>query len=180
MAAAGLPLLKLSTLLVKTIAKPIASRLKSASVRRPYLRRFYEGIGNGVHNMFARMNVVASGHRFVGVKPLPPDVALSDGISTMSEAFIVSFSAAVIIIDFSRSAASNAVKAEKAASEKRIEKELLEERFRGIEAKLIAMEKAAATAVVVPDPDTTAKSPKGSGTGWFRYLSVIYSYGIWG
>ena len=133
---AALPLLKLSTLLVKTIAKPLASQLKSASATRPRLANFCASIGNSVHYIYSRANVIAAGHKFVGVKPLPAEQAVSDGISTLSEALVLGFSAGAVIIDALRSANSNALKAEKAAEEKRIAAEELEKRFLDLERKV--------------------------------------------
>jgi hypothetical protein len=135
--------LKLSTIAVKAIAKPLASRLKIEAAVRPRLREVCESIGNGVHYFYSRINVMATGHKFIGVKPLAPETALADGISTLSESLVLGFSAAVIIVDFQRSAASNEAKAAKAAAEKRAEFERLESRFLALEARTLAMERRA-------------------------------------
>jgi len=141
--AAALPLLKLSTLAVKAIAKPLASRLKVEAAIRPRLREMCESLGNGVHYLYSRINVMASGHKFIGVKPLSPDQALADGISTLSESLVLGFSAVVIVVDYQRSAASNEAKAIKAAAEKQAEFERLESRFLALEARTLAMEQRA-------------------------------------
>jgi len=141
--AAALPLLKLSTLAVKAIAKPLASRLKIEASVRPRLREACESLGNGVHYLYSRINVMASGHKFIGVKPLAPEQALADGISTLSESLVLGFSAVVIIVDYQRSAASNEAKAIKAAAEKQAEFERLESRFLALEARTLAMEQRA-------------------------------------
>jgi hypothetical protein len=166
MAAAGLPLLKLSALLVKTIAKPLASRLKVEAASRPALREFCEKIGNKVHYIYSRMNVVASGYKFVGVKPLAPEVALNDGISTLSETLVVGFSAFVVIVDYSRSATSNAEKAEKAAEDKRRTQEELEARFRALEDRATAMEQRAERRWFQREKERTDEAAKAS-SSWF-------------
>jgi optic atrophy 3 protein len=134
--AAALPLLKLSTLFVKTISKPLASRLKVEASKREGLRKFCQSIGDGVHYIYARGNVIASGYKFVGVKPLPEEQAISDGISTLSETVIVGFSAFVIIIDAMRTSKKNAAKEEKLKEKEWREREALEERFRTLEAQI--------------------------------------------
>ncbi len=170
--ATALPLLKLSTLAVKAIAKPLAARMKVEASYRPKFKSLCEKIGEGVHYMYSRMNVVASGHKFVGVKPLSAEQALSDGISTLSETFVVAFSAMVIIVDYSRSNTSNALKAAKAADEKKAEKDALEARFNALELRLEALEKklenkwflSGADNKKEDDKDNSAKRPNG---GWW-------------
>ena len=105
MAAAGLPLLKLSTLLVKAIAKPLASGIKNEAKKYPTIDYVCVSAGNWVHYCYARINVAAMGYKFVGVKPLPHDQALSDGVSFLAEAFVIGFSAAVVVIDYRHDAA---------------------------------------------------------------------------
>jgi len=133
MAAAGLPLLKLGTLFVKTISKPLASRLKIEAQKRPLLGRMCQGVGDGIHYMYSRGNVVASGYKFVGVKPLPVQEAVSDGAGVIAEGLVVGFSVFAVVVESLRSAKSNAQKAEKAAEEKRREAEALEARFLKLE-----------------------------------------------
>ena len=55
---AGLPLLKLSGLLVKTIAKPVATRLKIESVKHPNFQRVCKSIGQLAHQIASRVNVL--------------------------------------------------------------------------------------------------------------------------
>lgn len=133
MAAAGLPLLKLSTLFVKTISKPLASRLKVEAKNRPLLGRLCQGVGDGWHYMNSRGNVVASGYKFVGVKPLPVLEAVNDGAGILAEGLVVGFSVFAVVVESRRSANSNAMKAEKAAEEKRRDAQALEERFLKLE-----------------------------------------------
>ena len=70
MAAAGLPLLKLSTLLVKTIAKPLGRYMKNESKYYPLLDRSFSGLANAVHYTNVRVNVLASGYKFISLRPL--------------------------------------------------------------------------------------------------------------
>lgn len=64
--AAGLPLLKLAGLLVKTLSKPVATRLKVEAAKRPHVSQVIGQLGQVLHQMSSRFNVFASGYRFVG------------------------------------------------------------------------------------------------------------------
>ncbi len=55
---AGLPLLKLAGLLVKTIAKPVATRLKIESVKHPNFQRYCKNMGQFAHQIGSRVNVL--------------------------------------------------------------------------------------------------------------------------
>ena len=113
MAAAGLPLLKLSTLLVKTIAKPLGGYMKSKARIWPTLDTTMCWVGNSYHYANVRLNVLASGHRFISCKPLPHDIALKDGVSIFSEGLVLGFSAFVIVTETARSTAKATAKAQK-------------------------------------------------------------------
>ena len=123
MAAAGLPLLKLSTLLVKTIAKPLGRYMKNEAKYRPMLDRSFCSLANAIHYANVRVNVLASGYKFISLRPLPHDRALAEGVAIFSEGLVLGFSGLVIVVEFNRSAKKSAASAAKAA-----EKELAHER----------------------------------------------------
>ena len=54
---AGLPLLKLAGLLVKTIAKPVATRLKIESFKHPNFQTACKKMGQFAHQVASRVNV---------------------------------------------------------------------------------------------------------------------------
>ena len=113
---AGLPLLKLSSLLLKTITKPLSSRLKFESQRRPKFQSACASVGQASHYASTRINVFASGYKFIGVKPLPPNDAVDVGISYLSDFIVMSIGAAIIIVEYRRGEEKNRIKAEKAAA----------------------------------------------------------------
>jgi hypothetical protein len=86
---------------IKTIAKPITSYMKKEAPKRPRFSKLCVGIGQGVHSMFSRLNVLASGYKFVGVKPLPVDEALVKGVEYLSEFMVISASTTIIMIEVS-------------------------------------------------------------------------------
>ena len=142
MAAAGLPLLKLSTLLVKTIAKPLGGYMKSKARKWPTLDTTMCWVGNSYHYANVRMNVLASGHKFISCKSLPHDTALKDGVGIFSEGLVLGFSAFVIITETARSTAkANAKALAEEALRKAHEKEQDRER-RDLEQRLTRLEHA--------------------------------------
>ena len=71
--AQAIPFLKLAGLLVKTLAKPIAQRIKIEASRHPRFSVYCTSLGQAVHHISSRINILASGYKFFGVKPLPPE-----------------------------------------------------------------------------------------------------------
>lgn len=95
---AGLPVLKLAGLLVKTISKPFTSRLKVEAQKRERVGNFVASVGQSIHYVTTRINVFATGYKFIGVKPLPRDDALSEGVTFLSESFLLIIAGSIIII----------------------------------------------------------------------------------
>ncbi len=82
----------------------------------------------------------ASGYRFIGVKPLEDDAALTKGINFLSESFVFLVAGSIIIIEYNKSEEKSALAKEAAKEEKQKIKEALEERFKEIDDKIIAVE----------------------------------------
>jgi hypothetical protein len=134
--AAGLPLLKLSALLVKTISKPVGMFFKAQAQKEPRVAKLFMDVGQRMHYVQSRINVVASGYKFVGVKPLPNDQALNDGAGTMSELLVLSLSATIVIYEYQKSAIKDRDKANALNAEKQTQRFLTEQRFKDIESRL--------------------------------------------
>ena len=79
---------------------------------------------------------MTSGYKFVGVKPLADDVALSDGIAYVSEFTLFSIAGGIIVIEYVRGEKKNAEKSAKAAEKEEMMRRNIEERFTAIESKL--------------------------------------------
>ena len=139
-AMAGLPLIKLSALLVKTISKPVAAFMKAQAQKEKRLAEFFCLIGQSMHYVQSRINVIASGYKFVGVKPLPGDQALNDGVGTFSEILVLSISATLVIYEYDRGVKKDIVKNDKLSAEKAHQRYLTEARFQGIENRLHRIE----------------------------------------
>lgn len=133
---APLPLLKLAGLLVKTIAKPVATRLKVEARKHPTFSRICIKVGELSHQVTSRMNVIASGYKILGVNPLPEEEALSRGVNFLSESFVFTVAGTIIIVEYSRSETKNALKAQKAAEEESRFRQYLDDKFAALSADL--------------------------------------------
>lgn len=85
MAPFALPLIKLSALFLKQVSKPVASRLKVEAQKSRRMHSVLCRLGEFSNQTQARVNVYAAGYRFVGMKPLPVEEALTTGITFVSE-----------------------------------------------------------------------------------------------
>lgn len=133
---AGLPLLKLSGLLVKTVAKPVAARMKIEATKHPNFLKWVLFTGQSAHAISSRLTVMASGYKFMNVKPLPQEEALSKGINFLSEAFVFCIAGGIITFEYTRAEINNREKAVKAAEKEAGEKRLLDEKFAEIDHRL--------------------------------------------
>ena len=137
---AGLPLLKLSSLLIKTISKPLGTRLKFEASRFPTFYKASVSVGQTSHYLSSRINVFASGYKFLGVKPLPADEAMEMGVSYLADGIVIFLGATIIVIEYTRGEIKNKLKAEKAAIAEAEFKSSLDERFTNIERKIQEIE----------------------------------------
>ena len=169
--AAGLPLLKLSALLVKTISKPVGMFFKAQAQKHAKLSLIFEGVGQKMHYVQSRINVFASGYKFVGVKPLPAEQALNDGVGTMSEMLVMSISATIVIYEYQKSVIKDRDKANALNAEKQTQRFLTEQRFKDIEQRLMHMEallEKQAAAAAPNRTDSAASSNSRGLLGWGR------------
>ena len=109
---------------------------KAQSQKEPRLAKFFMDVGQRMHYVQSRINVIASGYKFVGVKPLPNDQALNDGAGTISELLVLSLSATIVIYEYQKSAIKDRDKANALNAEKQAQRFLTEHRFKDIESRL--------------------------------------------
>ena len=135
-AVAGLPFIKLGSLLLKQLAKPLSARLKIEAARSPRLSSFLQKTGQLMHSISSRITVFASGFKFLGVKPLPEDEALKAGIEFCSESFLVITGASIIIYEYDKAERKNQIKTQKLLEKEAEDRKLLDQRFQNIELEL--------------------------------------------
>lgn len=90
---------KLATLLVKMVAKPVASGIKSRAKRHPRLSTISEKIGNFWYIFTQTAQLRLKGHKVKKIKPLSGEEALISGADFLGESFVYSVSASIVIVE---------------------------------------------------------------------------------
>lgn len=159
---AALPVLKLAGLLVKQIAKPLAARMKIESAKHPKgrLAELCVSTGQAAHQLGSRLNVLASGYSFIGVKPLPRDDALSKGINFWSETVVFICAGTIITIEYQRGEKKNQEKAQLAAAKEAKQQQELQDRFQEVNNLIKELKERIDDMEEVLDPKTLAKIQK--------------------
>lgn len=137
-------LIKLGSLLVKTLSKPIAKGLKGRLTNHPVMTERCIKVGQMSHQFWSWITIRASGHVGLRVKALDDATALNTGAETISEIFIFSVAGICIVSEMAR---SDWVKTRDAEAKKRKEKEKekeLSDALNGIRMKLDEIEAAQA------------------------------------
>ncbi|KAL3377194.1 hypothetical protein AABB24_003544 [Solanum stoloniferum] len=86
-----LPLLKLGTLALKTLSKPIGSRLKQQAGLHPKFRNFIVSMAQANHRITTTMQRRLYGHATnVEIRPLDEEKAVQAAVDLLGEAFVFS------------------------------------------------------------------------------------------
>lgn len=106
-----LPLLKLGTLALKTISKPIAARLKAEAGLHPRFRQSIINIAQANHRFTTTIQRRIYGHATdVEIRPLNEEKAVQAAVDLIGELFVFSVAGAAVIFEVQRSARSEARK----------------------------------------------------------------------
>ncbi|XP_073017694.1 uncharacterized protein [Primulina eburnea] len=108
-----LPLLKLGTLALKTLSKPIAARLKKEAGLHPKFRNFIVSIAQANHRMTTTMQRRIYGHATdVEIRPLNEEKAVQAAVDLLGEFFVFSVAVAALYFEVQRNSRSEAKKEE--------------------------------------------------------------------
>ncbi|XP_068658001.1 uncharacterized protein [Aristolochia californica] len=108
-----LPVVKLGTLALKTLSKPIANRLKQQAGRHPSFRQFIINLAQANHRFTTNLQRHLYGHSTdVEIRPLNEEKAVQAPADLIGEVFIFSVGGAAVIFEVQRSARSEARKEE--------------------------------------------------------------------
>ncbi|KAL1661681.1 optic atrophy 3 protein-domain-containing protein [Schizophyllum commune] len=91
---------KIGTLLIRTLAKPIANQIKAQVKQHPSFRRICVGLAQRMHRteMRLRTNILgASRESSVPVRPLSETRAIENGANAIAEGFLFAVAAALIL-----------------------------------------------------------------------------------
>ncbi|KAI3913127.1 hypothetical protein MKW98_007143 [Papaver atlanticum] len=108
-----LSVVKLGSLVLRTICKPIASRLKVAAGKHPRFRRYIINVAQTNHRFTTTVQRQIYGHATdVAIRPLNEEKAVQAAADLLGELFVVSVSGTAIIFEVQRNARSEARKEE--------------------------------------------------------------------
>ncbi|KAK1412299.1 hypothetical protein QVD17_33436 [Tagetes erecta] len=108
-----LPLLKLGTLALKTLSKPIAKKLKQQAAIHPKFRTSIIAFAQANHRLTTNIQRRIYGHATdVEIRPLDEEKAVQAAGDLISEVFVFSVAGLALIFEVQRSARSEAKKEE--------------------------------------------------------------------
>eukprot|EP00898_Chlorokybus_atmophyticus_P000199 jgi/Chlat1/117/Chrsp1S03217 len=102
---AVLPLAKLGTLVIRTLSKPLAQRVKKEAVNRPGFRKVIVGFAQAYH----RINVRLARQLYGGqeaqeqIRPLNEERAIQNAADFIGETVIFSIASGVVLFEYNRS-----------------------------------------------------------------------------
>ncbi|XP_058095766.1 OPA3-like protein [Magnolia sinica] len=108
-----LPVVKLGSLVLKTLSKPIASRLKQQAGHQPRFRQLIINLAQANHRFTTTMQRRIYGHATnVEIRPLDAEKAVQAATDLIGELFVFSVAGVLVIFEVQRSARSEARKEE--------------------------------------------------------------------
>mmetsp|Transcript_32807 Transcript_32807/g.50192 ORF Transcript_32807/g.50192 Transcript_32807/m.50192 type:complete len:199 (+) Transcript_32807:27-623(+) len=139
--AAALPITKLASLLVKTLAKPLAKRIKTDFSRHPLTSRVLISVGQTSHSITSRLTIWSAGYRVRSITPLEADKAKSVGADILGEGIVLTITAWTVVFEYDRSSRKSKEKEAKQIKKAQEEREALQEKLHAIDTRLKALEK---------------------------------------
>ncbi|PKA48735.1 hypothetical protein AXF42_Ash018677 [Apostasia shenzhenica] len=114
----ALPFVKLGTLALRTLSKPIASKLKQQAGVHPRFREFIINLAQNNHRFTTTIQRRIYGHSTdVAIRPLDEEKAVQAAGDLIGEVFVFSVAGAAIIFEVQRSSRSEAKKEERRRQE---------------------------------------------------------------
>ncbi|OAY33978.1 OPA3-like protein [Manihot esculenta] len=129
-----LPVVKLGTLALKTICKPIANRLKKEAGLHPRFRQLIINIAQANHRFTTTVQRHIYGHATnVAIRPLDEEKAVQAAADLIGELFVFTVAAAAVTFEVQRSSRAEARKEEMRIQELQEMKQKDEELAREVE-----------------------------------------------
>ncbi|CAH8298601.1 unnamed protein product [Eruca vesicaria subsp. sativa] len=142
-----LPLMKLGTLLVKTVSKPLASQLKHQAKVHPQFRQFIINFAQRNHRITTQMQRRIYGHATdVEIRPLDEEKAVQAAVDLIGELFIFMVGGGVVVFEVQRSSRSETRKEEarkQELEEFRRKDEEMEKKMADLQSRLAEVEQLA-------------------------------------
>mmetsp|Transcript_4298 Transcript_4298/g.8229 ORF Transcript_4298/g.8229 Transcript_4298/m.8229 type:complete len:172 (-) Transcript_4298:136-651(-) len=133
-----LPIIKLGSLLIKTLAKPMSKTVKTAFKKHELSKDMLVSIGQFTHKMTTRMTIWSAGYKVRSIQPLEKEAALAAGADFVGEAFIFVVGGAVVVWEYDKSKEKERAKEEENKTRERRQ----EERLDDLQKRMAVLEKS--------------------------------------
>lgn len=140
---AALPVAKLASLLVKTLAKPMSKRVKTSFIKSEIGKSVLISIGQLTHSLTTRMTIWSAGFKVRSIQPLENEAALVQGSEFIGEAFIFTVAGGIVVYEYNKSKEKETAKEEKLAADMMKQEEklnTLQEKFDAISKQLTSLD----------------------------------------
>mmetsp|Transcript_6577 Transcript_6577/g.9612 ORF Transcript_6577/g.9612 Transcript_6577/m.9612 type:complete len:165 (+) Transcript_6577:84-578(+) len=98
-----LPIAKLGSLFIKTLAKPMAKRVKHTFKQSQLTQNILISVGQTSHVITTRMTIWSAGYKVRSIQALDNEKALSQGADFIGEAFIFGVGGGIVIWEYNKS-----------------------------------------------------------------------------
>eukprot|EP01083_Nonionella_stella_P084836 234907_1 len=98
-----LPIAKLGSLFIKTLAKPMAKRVKHTFKQSQLTQNILILVGQTSHVITTRMTIWSAGYKVRSIQALDKEKALSQGADFIGEAFIFGVGGGIVIWEYNKS-----------------------------------------------------------------------------
>ncbi|CAM9440502.1 unnamed protein product [Scytosiphon promiscuus] len=136
----AIPVMKLFTMTIKTLAKPMSKRMKTEAQKHPRFRGVLNNMGQATHIISTRVSIRMAGHTTTKIKPLEEDKAIADGGDLLAEGFIYGLGAFLMVFEYMSSAQEKEEKEAKAKLKKENEKQELAQALEDLNQRLARLE----------------------------------------
>lgn len=143
MAPAAVPLAKLASLLIKTLAKPVSKQVRRQFVKQPITRSALVWLGQTTHAMTTRMTIWSSGYKVRSISKIEEEAALSQGADILSETFLFAVSGGIVVYEYNRSSAKEKKKEAARLQKIRDDAAILQRKLVSLDKRLVALEEYA-------------------------------------
>eukprot|EP00565_Helicotheca_tamesis_P005755 CAMPEP_0185728434 /NCGR_PEP_ID=MMETSP1171-20130828/3777_1 /TAXON_ID=374046 /ORGANISM="Helicotheca tamensis, Strain CCMP826" /LENGTH=233 /DNA_ID=CAMNT_0028397147 /DNA_START=51 /DNA_END=749 /DNA_ORIENTATION=+ len=138
--ASALPISKLAGLLVKTLSKPLAKRIKHEFSRYPFTQNILVGIGQATHQLTSRMTIYSAGYKVRSINPLETEKAMAKGADFLGESIVFLVSGSTVVFEYNRSKEKERIKEEKKHKVMQEESDRLQAKLNALDTRLVALE----------------------------------------
>lgn len=133
--------MKIGSLLIKTLSKPVAKRIKRDFARYATTQQILVGLGQSTHRLTTRMTIWSEGFKVRSIPPLEEKEAIQKGADLLGETIVFGVSVGVVVWEYNRSNEKAKAKEEKRLLEIEAENDDMEEKLHSLDLRIEALEK---------------------------------------